>query len=61
MTVPLEPWGWKVTISVYGTGAKPKGDIIKATQAAADVLEADVFAGARVDVVQARPSEQVAS
>lgn len=56
------PWGWKVTIHLYGSGERPPGGaIIEAAQKAAEYIGADDFVGADTKIVQKRPGEQVAS
>lgn len=60
-----EPWGWSVTISIYGSGEMPSGaDIIAATERATVDLEdtgnSVSFAGARKMVVKEEPQESIA-
>lgn len=57
-----EPWGWKVTIHVYGSGEPPFGDEIPhACKLVADALGADDFVGADVKIIQTKPADQVAT
>lgn len=56
-----EPWGWKVTLHLYGTGECPSTTAIEAASAAAEIVGADDFVGIDTKIIQTKPNEQVAS
>ena len=56
------PWGYKLTIHVYGSGPMPgRESMFEAAREAAEIVGADDFVGVDARVVRSRPKEQVGS
>jgi hypothetical protein len=57
-----QPWGWKTTLHLYGTGSMPSSEaMFKAAHCAAEAVGADDFVGVDCKVVQTKPNEQIST
>lgn len=57
-----QPWGWKVTVHVYGTGPIPSPtQMFEASSRAAEAVDADDFVGVDFKRVNKKPASQEGS